>query len=315
MNRITEQIRTIAERLLRENVVDRVVGFERGSLPLKVKPLFARTPEEAKRLVWNGLCVMNPAALLGRTPGRTAVVAPGCVSRNLVELLQEHQVNREDLYVIGVPCPGQVDEKTLQELAPGPIEQFEDQGEVVVVSGRDFKERIPRKEVLRRNCRICAHPNPVLFDELAGEPVAEPADRPEDPELAEWEALPPEERWARFQDLIRDCIRCNACRDACPLCYCSVCFVDEHRPQWCGKTGEEADVATFHLLRAFHCAGRCTDCGACEAACPQGIQMRILTRKLEKDVRELYGTEAGMDLDRLQPLCDFREEDPQEFIK
>jgi formate dehydrogenase subunit beta len=45
-------------------------------------------------------------------------------------------------------------------------------------------------------------------------------------------------------------------------------------------------VRTFHFLRAYHCAGRCTDCGACERACPVGINMRQFTKKLEKDCQE-----------------------------
>ncbi|URW87892.1 4Fe-4S dicluster domain-containing protein [Blautia wexlerae] len=27
----------------------------------------------------------------------------------------------------------------------------------------------------------------------------------------------------------------------------------------------------FHIIRAFHVAGRCTDCGECDRVCPQGI--------------------------------------------
>jgi ferredoxin len=91
--------------------------------------------------------------------------------------------------------------------------------------------------------------------------------------------------------------------------------VDESKPQWCGKTREEADVQTFHLLRAFHCAGRCTDCGACESACPMDIKMRLLTSKIEKDVRGLYDYQLGLDIKATPPMSVFRPDDPQEFIK
>jgi ferredoxin len=90
--------------------------------------------------------------------------------------------------------------------------------------------------------------------------------------------------------------------------------VDESKPQWCGKTQDQADVGTFHLLRAFHCAGRCTDCGACESACPMGIKMRRLTMKLEKDIRQLYGYEPGLSLDQQPPMTVFKPNDPQDFI-
>ena len=74
-------------------------------------------------------------------------------------------------------------------------------------------------------------------------------------------------------------------------------------------------MATFHILRAFHCAGRCTDCGACESACPQGIKMRVFTKKIEKDIRELYGYEPGMDEKAVPPMSVYRPDDPQDFIK
>ncbi len=102
-----------------------------------------------------------------------------------------------------------------------------------------------------------------------------------------------EERWNYFEELIAPCIRCYACRNACPQCYCPTCFVDESRPQWVGKSLDPTDTRTFHFLRAYHMAGRCTDCGACERACPMDIKVRQFTKKLEKDVKELFGYEVG----------------------
>ena len=150
-----------------------------------------------------------------------------------------------------------------------------------------------QKTVRRDNCYTCVQRNPVIVDQLVAEEG--PADWGGDIDAvaAPWEKLEPLERWAAFEATIQDCIRCYACRDACPLCYCHVCFVDESQPQWCGKGQDESDVGTFHLLRAFHCAGRCTDCGACESACPMGIKVRRFTSKIEKDIRELYDYTPG----------------------
>ena len=81
-----------------------------------------------------------------------------------------------------------------------------------------------------------------------------------------------------------------------------------------GKSLDPTDVRTFHFLRAFHCAGRCTDCGACERACPVGIKVRQFTKKLEKDMLELYKFEAGISR-REAPLDVYRPDDPENFIK
>ena len=148
--------------------------------------------------------------------------------------------------------------------------------------------------MLQHNCTLCIHRNPVIHDELAGDPVPEQTGVDRYADVRAVEAMTPEQRWKYFEDLIAPCIRCYACRNACPLCYCPTCFVDESRPQWVGKSQDPSDVRTFHFLRAYHCAGRCTDCGACERACPVGINMRMFTKKLEKDCLDLFGWEAGL---------------------
>ena len=129
------------------------------------------------------------------------------------------------------------------------------------------------------------------------------------------EELSPEKKWAFFNNTISRCIRCYACRNACPLCYCPTCFVDESTPQWVGKSIDPIDTMTFHFLRAYHCAGRCTDCGACERVCPVGIPVRQFTKKLNKDAQDLFSWEAGLTMDQ-RPLLDvYRPDDYNDFIK
>jgi ferredoxin len=91
--------------------------------------------------------------------------------------------------------------------------------------------------------------------------------------------------------------------------------VDESQPQWVGKSQNAVDVRTFHFLRAYHCAGRCTDCGACDRACPVGISVRTFTKKLDKDCLELFEWEAGLDPEKRPPLDTHRTDDPDEFVK
>ena len=73
--------------------------------------------------------------------------------------------------------------------------------------------------------------------------------------------------------------------------------MDSTRPQWIGKTTDPSDTLIFHLTRALHLAGRCIECGACERACPMGVDIRKLNRKLAGDVKELFGYEAGISLE------------------
>jgi Na+-translocating ferredoxin:NAD+ oxidoreductase RnfC subunit len=91
--------------------------------------------------------------------------------------------------------------------------------------------------------------------------------------------------------------------------------VDQTQPAWFAKSDDLADVMAFHIVRLYHIAGRCLECGACARACPMDIDLRTLGRKLEKDVRELYGYEAGMDPESTPPLATFRPDDRANFIK
>jgi len=310
-----EKIRQAAKKLLEEKKVDVVVGYAKGTVPMRDRPYFANTPEECANLTWSSFCCNNLASLLIGRKGKIGIVAQGCVSRNLAGLIQENQFKREDLYIIGVVSPGMVDRRKVQARFSGKvITEVAEDGEDLVVKGRGFEERVPKKEVKRDNCYTCMHRNPVIFDEMIGEKETDSFGGELDKVAAPWEKLTADERYREFKDTLKDCIRCYACRDACPLCYCHVCFVDETQPQWCGKTQDEADVETFHLLRAFHCAGRCTDCGACESACPQGIKMRRLTTKIEKDIRQMYGYEPGMNPEATPPMSVYRPNDPQDFI-
>jgi ferredoxin len=77
------------------------------------------------------------------------------------------------------------------------------------------------------------------------------------------------------------------------------------------------DNAMYHIIRAFHVAGRCVECGECERACPVGIPLMALNRKLIKDVDAYFGPyEAGLTLsdDNRPPLSRYENSDPDEFI-
>lgn len=315
MNAYTEKIRELASNLLREGKVDLVIGFKRGTVPMSTMPAIARTPEQANDFVWDSNCSLNLANYLSNRKEKIGIIAKGCDSRNIVNHIVENKISRDQLYIIGVPCSGMVDKKSIRELFDLEITEFKEEGATLLVKTLENELKIDRQEYLRDNCTTCMHRNPVIYDVLVGEPVVEQV--LEDPfnDVKAIESMDPDQRWNHFEALLDGCIRCYACRNACPLCYCPTCFVDESNPQWVGKGQDPTDVRTFHFLRAFHCAGRCTDCGACEQACPMDIKVRTFTRKLVKDSLEIYGWEAGLTLDQRPPLDTFKPGDPDTFIK
>ena len=316
MRSYTDKIREAAKRLLSEKSVDAVIGFRKGTIPFANEPFIAKTPEQADQLYFDGFCGVHLANYLPKRTDKVAIVAKGCDSRSLSVQIVEGQVKREMVYVLGAPCKGMLDRRLLnKEMAGKDVTDVEESGDSLKVSGKDFAVTFERAKVLQENCAICIHRNPVVSDELMGDVVVEQSDVDRYADIRAIDEMSPEEKWKHFEDSVSTCIRCYACRSACPACYCPTCFVDESRPQWVGKTTDSTDIRTFHFLRAFHLAGRCTDCGACERSCPMGIKVRQFTKKLEKDVKDLYGFEAGMTAGERPPLDTHRPGDPESFIK
>jgi len=315
MNAYTDKIKEISKRLLSEGKVDVVMGFRKGSLGYMSEPHIARTEKAAEELIFDCNCRMNLVNYITDRKDKIGIVVKGCDSRNLVTHLVENKIKRDQLYIIGVPCTGLADKNALIAAAEGEIASVSEDGDTITISGEGFEKKVKKDDVLQANCKTCIKRNPVVFDELVGEEVPELEIENRFADVEAVEAMSADEKWNFFEDLLSECTRCYACRNACPLCYCPTCFVDESKPQWVGKGTDPIDVKTYHFLRAFHDAGRCTDCGACEAACPMDIKMRYFTRKTIKDCVDKYGWEVGMELDKRPALDQFRLDDPEEFIK
>ena len=124
-------------------------------------------------------------------------------------------------------------------------------------------------------------------------------------------AMTPDERFAFWQNELSKCIRCNACRDACPACTCEKCVFDNPNSGVENKSPANSfEEKMFHIIRAFHVAGRCTDCGECSRVCPQNIPLHLLNRKFIKDINEFYGEyQAGAEVGSRAPLVDYTAED------
>ena len=107
--------------------------------------------------------------------------------------------------------------------------------------------------------------------------------------------MTPEERVAFWLRQYDRCIRCYACRQVCPGCYCNVCMFERDDSLWVGIATGVKEKEFFQLGRAYHLAARCIGCNECERVCPMELPISLLNRKLAKEVQELFSFRAGVE--------------------
>ena len=306
-----EQLIKRAKELLAEGKVQKVVGWKKGLFDEDITPAVFTTAEELdKDFVFNKYCAANLSKYLvkitkdieikksttrmnntmakQRDPNAAEAPIPSEVvlvflkpndTYSFTQLLKENRITRSDVYAIGVPC---------QDTLEG-----------------------------GQSCVNCQNKKPVSCDELIGVEAEAPAVESSRMEMVEkLEAMTADERYAFWQNEFSRCIRCNACRNICPACTCEKCVFDNNALYTSQKVAETSfEESLFHIVRAWHVAGRCTDCGECSRVCPQGIPLHLLNRKFIKDINEIYGPyQAGADMETKPAMLTFKEEDPETSI-
>ena len=284
------QIKAKTKELLNAKKVDLVIGYKRANDGIGAIPAFIDKEEDISKLIWDVYCVYTLSNYLKDFPGKKiATTAKSCDVKSMIVLLQENQLKREDVFIIGIECSGIVDEKR---------------------KGKDvtFDER----------CKGCKPATPPVYDILIKEEGKKQAPRlEEDPYEAvrKLETKSIEEKFKFWQEEFSRCIRCYACRQICPLCYCPRCVAEQAMPAWFSKATSVKGNFSWNVNRAMHLAGRCIDCGECERACPVGIPLRDINKKIEKDVKELFNYDSGIDSEQKPLFSSFDKNDPEDFIR
>ena len=311
-----DQLIEKAVSLLADGTVSCVLGWKKGEFDYDVTPVLFKNAEELKEnFVWNDFCGANFSKYLvtkaEKATGKVLVFLKPCDTYSFNQLLTEHRFNREKVYAVGIPCEGMADIAKIKAICGDGIVSI-DCGEKLSVTTLydDEPIAIDAKDVLAERCVNCKSKKHVAYDELLGEEGEVIASDRFD-EVAKLEAMTPDERFAFWQGELSRCIRCNACRDACPACTCEKCVFDNPKSGVENKSPANSfEEKMFHIIRAFHVAGRCTDCGECSRVCPQNIPLHLLNRKFIKDINCFYGEyQAGAEVGSRAPLVDYTTED------
>lgn len=318
MQKVTQQqLIDRAVSLLADGTVSCVLGWTKGEFDYDITPALFKDEESLRKdFVWNDFCGANLSKyLIAKTKkceGKLLVFLKPCDTYSFNQLLTEHRFDREKVYAVGLPCEGMVDIGRVKAITGDGISSIDCSGEKIAVTTlyEDVPVLVDPAEVLAERCVNCKSKKHVAYDELLGE-EGDVLDSARFDEVERIEAMTPDERFAFWQNELSRCIRCNACRDVCPACTCEKCVFNNPSSGVENKSPANSfEEKMFHIIRAFHVAGRCTDCGECSRVCPQNIPLHLLNRKFIKDMNECYGTyQAGQEVGTKAPLISYTTED------
>ncbi len=273
---IQENYQKQAAELLSSGAVKLVIGYGAGSTPERRRPIFIRSAEEACRLVLDRNCIANLSNYL---------VPEGLLSdgKNVAVFLKPDGVRSINILAAEA------------QLNPDQVVVFGFDivnGEPVELQGKkaaDFTKLIEEQK------------SAGLSPELQAE-----ADRLEQMSAAE--------RFEYWKEQFSKCIKCYACRQVCPMCYCRRCIVDVNQPQWINTSSHTLGNFEWNIIRAFHLAGRCVACGGCDRACPVNIPLRLINYRMAKESLEAFDHFAGESAEQKPVLATFKQDDPETFI-
>ena len=308
-----------AKELLQGGQVQRVLGWKAGEFAYDVTPAVFQSAEEVEAgFLYNDFCGANLSKYLiqeSRKPGKVLVFLKPCDTYSFNQLVKEHRILRENIYAIGVPCEGKTDGERLKAAGLRGILSLKAEGDRFLVETLYGPQELAKAQALPERCQNCKSKKHVAYDELMGE-EGQVLESGRFDMVEKLEAMTPDERFRFWQGELSRCIRCNACRNVCPACSCEKCIFDNDASGVAQKAAANSfEENMFHIIRAFHVAGRCTDCGECSRVCPQQIPLHLLNRKFIKDIDAFYGDyQAGEDTESRAPLTNYTEGDVEPSI-
>lgn len=358
VSKLNELIREKAQKLLEDGTVNRVLGWKQGEFFYDRTPAVFQASDALSNLIYDGFCGANLCKYLiqeSKKDGKILALLRPCDTYSFNQLIKEHRIDRENVYILGIDCPGMLDINKMRDKGIKGIQEVEEKEDELIIDTLYGWKNCKREEVLLEKCLSCKGKQHVAYDELVleikeNDVISDNAAISDNEAMSgnaamsgceasgsekgiaglkgtkfernpyemveKIEAMTPDERFAFWRSELSKCIRCNACRNVCPACTCIKCVFDNDKSGISSKANTDTfEENMFHIIRAFHVAGRCTDCGECSRVCPQRIPLHLLNRKIIKDINEFYGQyQAGADTETPGPLTSYKQDDVEPGI-
>lgn len=301
--------------MLERGEIKGVLGFVKTNDPAKKKIYYTENPGEVSNFEITTFNTLNPVTFLlrlKRDNGKIACFLRDCEERALNVLVSEGKIAKDSVYVIHVPCRGALDTLKLKAAYGGDITSLEVQDDKVVVDGSSGRREFAFRDFLPGGCKNCEEYSSHADVIVDGDNTRIHEDYRD---IKGFDTKTPEEKWEYFRKEFERCTRCYACRESCPMCYCEQCFVDSYDPLWVEPGLSISDIMGYHLIKMYHMAGRCTNCGTCERACPENIPLSLLTTMISERLKRDFNYISGLKSDQKVFLGEFHYEDREEFIR
>ena len=308
-----KKLREDAKKLLGE--LDLIVGYGKNSDMCRVSPVFIKAPEDADKLIFNRFCINNLAtyaySISRQIKGKFGIVLKPCDIKSIIQLISEGLLARDRINIIAVGCEGVMDPKKIAREISGnfKIEHAEFENGKLIINTPDKIFELKPGNFYADKCNSCKiYDKPSVYNEFMendNKPDILPVEEYED--IAGFENLKSAQIYEYWDKQFSRCIRCYACRNICPLEICrDKCISQLDEPHWQSQKINSEEGKFFQMIRVMHLAGRCTECGECERACPMNIPVMRLMKKVNKEIGRMFNFKPGVNIDARPPLLTFK---------
>ena len=317
-------VSSIFQYLLANEIVDGVLTLNKGVDVYDGVPRLLTSAEEVIETCGSLHCAPTMVSDLISdflADEKIAVAVKPCDAKAINELVKRHRIDGDKIITVGLNCGGTVRPEVAQEMIekfynvdPSKVVKEEidkgkfiielDDGEEIGIKIDDLEEEGYGR---RDNCQRCELKVPRNADIACGNWGSEPGwtfvemgirntgkQLDDGLSIEEWEA-----QWNK-------CIKCFACRDVCPICWCHECELE--KPYFKDDPQSPPDPLGFHGVRLSHMSPSCINCGQCDDVCPMEIPVSKLFHKLQKKYENQTGYIAGIG-DEKPPLYSPMKED------